>query len=198
MITFLHGTIAEKHPTRIVLDVGGIGYEVFIPLGSYDRLPEKNHECCVLTVDYVREDQHLLFGFMTEEERDVFLKLLSVSGIGPKLALSALSGLSVREVTASIVAGDIGMLSSISGVGKKIAERMVVELRDKFAEADTLAAASKLPEQAGYNQRARDAVMALISLGYKQMEAKKMITAIIQPDGEEISVEELVRKALTR
>lgn len=195
MITFLDGTIIEKHPTRVVLEVGGVGYEVFIPLGSYQRLPKEHQDCRILIVDYVREDQHILFGFMTEDERDVFLKLLSVSGIGPKLALSALSGLSVRKLASSIVAGDVQGLSSISGVGKKMAERMVVELRDKFAEPGVLEAASV---ESSTDLQVRDAVMALIALGFKQIQAKKMVADVSPPEGGGMPVEEIVREALTR
>ncbi len=98
MITFLRGELVEKHPTRAVLDVGGVGYEVMIPLSSYDRLPGKDEDCRLLTYDYVREDTHTLFGFATAPERDTFVMLLSITGIGPKLALSALSGMAVREL----------------------------------------------------------------------------------------------------
>ena len=133
MITFLEGTLVEKQPTRIVLAVHGVGYEVFIPLSSYDRLPEENAPCRILTHDHLREDAHLLYGFVTEAERGLFGMLLGISGIGPKTALSALSGLSVRDLKTAVVEGDVKRLSSISGIGKKTAERIVVELRHSLS-----------------------------------------------------------------
>ena len=126
MITFLDGEIVEKRPTDVVMSVHGVGYEVFIPLSSYDRLPSRGDACRILTIDHVREDTHCLYGFMTEPERHMFKLLMGISGIGPKLALSALSGLTVRELKVAVVEGDVKRLSSISGVGRKMAERMVV------------------------------------------------------------------------
>ena len=198
MITFLQGPLVEKAPDRAVMDVGGVGYEILIPLSSFERLPALNATCRIFIHDYVREDQHVLYGFMTEGERRLFGMLMSVNGIGPKLAISALSCLSVRELTTAIAGGDVRRLNTISGIGKKIAARLVVDLRDKIgagaaAEADTRLS----PEWAG-DQRLRDAIMALIALGYKQAEAQKMIAAVAPVPGEELTVESLVRKALAR
>lgn len=198
MITYLQGLLVEKVPDRIVLDVGGVGYEVLIPLSSYERLPAVKQSCRIMTFDYIREDQHVLFGFMTDPERRMFGLLMGVNGIGPKLAISALSCLSVRELTAAVAGGDVHRLSAISGIGKKIAARLVVELRDKVAVAEGAAAAAGLPAELSGNQRLRDAVMALIALGYKQAEAQKMIAAVMPVPGAEVSVEALVRKALAR
>lgn len=198
MITFLHGIIVEKQPTRVVLDVGGVGYEVFVPLSSYDRLPAKNESCRILTYDYLREDGHLLFGFMTEEERRMFILLMGASGIGPKLALSALSGLSIRELKAAVVEGDIKRLSSISGVGKKMAERIVVELRDKIGVGEGLEALTGAREMSADDLKARDAVLALIALGYKQEAARKMVAGVLRKGGvDDIkTVEDIIKKAL--
>jgi len=196
MITFLEGIIEDKQPTHLVLNVGGVGYEVIISLNSYDRLPTAGEKVRVLIHDHIREDAHVLFGFMTEDERRVFSLLLSVSGIGPKTALSVLSGMSVREVKVAIKDGDVKRLSSISGIGKKTAERMVVELRDKFTSGEILAASSgqSLTES---DVRLRDAVLALISLGYKRAEAQDMVLkASAQPSVNGADVETLVRKAL--
>ena len=197
MITFVDGEIESKHPTSVILNVGGIGYEVLIPLSSYDRLPSKGERCRILTVDYVREDQHSLFGFMTEEERRLFGQLLGISGIGPKLALSALSGLSVRELVLAVSEGDTKRLSSISGVGKKMAERMVVELRDKLSEADQLEAAATLTEIPEGDMISRDAAMALVALGYSDADAHKMVQKVIGEPGLD-TVEAIIRKALAR
>jgi len=197
MIIFLEGALVEKDPTRIVLSVGGVGYEVFIPLSSYDKLPSSGDSCRVLTYDHVREDTHALYGFLTPEEREMFLRLMDVSGIGPRLALTALSGLSVRELKAAVVRGDIARLSSVSGIGKKTAERIVLELRDKIGEGEAMEAvtAGASPEE---STRMRDAMLALISLGYKQAEAQKMVKDVVKTLGPDASVEETVRKALAR
>jgi Holliday junction DNA helicase RuvA len=196
MITFLDGIIEDKQPTHLVLNVGGVGYEVIISLNSYDRLPAAGAKARVLIHDHIREDAHVLFGFMTEEERRVFTLLLSVSGIGPKTALSVLSGMSVREVKVAIKDADVKRLSSISGIGKKTAERMVVELRDKFTAGEILAASSG-QSLAESDVRLRDAVLALVSLGYKRAEAQDLILkASAQPAMDGADVETLVRKAL--
>jgi len=197
MITFLEGIIEDKQPTHLVLNVGGVGYEVVISLNSYDHLPVAGQRVRVLIHDHIREDAHVLFGFMTEDERRVFALLLSVSGIGPKTALSVLSGMSVREVKVAIKDADIKRLSSISGIGKKTAERMVVELRDKFTSGEVLEAASAGAPGMESDVRLRDAVLALISLGYKRAEAQELILkASAQPSMNGADVEGLVRKAL--
>lgn len=197
MIAFLQGSIDEKQPGRVVLDVGGVGYEVFIPLSSYDRLPNPGQICRLLTHHHLREDAQQLFGFATAAERNMFRLLMTISGVGPKLALSALSSLSVRDLTLGIVQGDVKRLSTISGVGKRTAERMVVELKDKISEADALEAMAG-PEDLGPETAVvRDAVMALIALGYKQDDARKMVRAAAG-DAPPADVEALVRKALAR
>jgi len=198
MITFLHGTVVEKQPTRVVVDVNGVGYEILIPISSYDRLPSKNEKCRILTYDYVREDTHQIFGFMTEAERSMFVLLMNTSGIGPKLALSALSGLSVRELKAAVVEGDVKRLSSVSGVGRRMAERLVVELRHKIGEAEALEAVAGAGEVSERDMKARDAVMALIALGYKQEAARKMINAALREGAADESVESVIKSALAR
>jgi Holliday junction DNA helicase RuvA len=196
MITFLSGTVVEKHPTRVVLDVGGVGYEVFIPLSSYDRLPKTGETCRILTVDYVREDNHQLFGFMSEGERRMFLLLMATNGIGPKLALSALSGLTVREIKAAIVEGDVRRLSSISGVGKKMAERIAVECRDKIDRGEAMEAAAGGAEATEQEVKTRDAVLALVSLGYKQAAARKMVADATR-GADDLDVESIIKKSLS-
>jgi len=199
MITFLNGVVVEKMPMRLVLDVGGVGYEVFIPLSSYDLLPACEQECRILIYDHIREDLHKLFGFITENERKMFILLLSISGVGPKLALSALSGLSIRELTAAIAAGDVKRISSISGIGKKMAERIVVDLRDKIDQADIFDAVSGVRDVPENMVKIQDAVMALISLGYKQEPARKMVLGVMSANkGDDLSVEDIIKHSLAK
>ncbi len=197
MITFLRGILTEKQPTRVVLDVGGVGYEVAIPLSSYERLPSTGHEVRILTVYHVREDAHLLFGFMTEAERSLFGQLTAITGIGPKLALSALSGLSVRDLKAAVVEGDVKRISTISGVGKKMAERIVVELRHKLSAAESLEAVAGGTE-AAERGALRDALMALVALGYKQEDARKMVMRVQQDHPDVNDVERMIKIALSK
>lgn len=194
MITFLLGTLVEKQPTRLVLEVHGVGYEIFIPLSSFDRLPVEGASCKILTHDHLREDAHQLFGFITVAERDLFEMLLGISGIGPKTALSALSGLSVRDLKRAVVEGDLKRLSSISGIGKKTAERIVVELRHKLSAGEALEAVVSAAETT--DLRTRDAILALISLGYKQADAQQRIRAILPKLKPTTTVEDVVRAAL--
>jgi len=194
MITFVEGVLEEKDPTRVVVNVGGVGYELFIPLSSFDKLPPVGEKCRLLTYDHVREDVHSLFGFATGEEREMFLRLIDVSGVGPRLGLTTLSGLSVRDIKAAVVQGDVKRLSSISGLGKKTAERLVVELRDKIGEGEAMEAVAG-GEKTG-DTRMRDAMLALISLGYKQADASKKVRNVFPSMGTDATVEEVVRKAL--
>lgn len=194
MITFLEGVLEEKQPGRAVVNVAGIGYEVHVPLSSFDRLPPAGAKARILIYHHITEVSQSLFGFATAEERRMFTLLLGVSGIGPKTAVSALSGLSVRELKTALVESDVKRLSSISGIGKKTAERIIVELRDKFSSGEALEALSG-SEEMPTDSRLRDAALALISLGYKQADAQKMVKAAgLDPT---VSVEDLVRKALT-
>jgi len=196
MITYVRGSLAEKQPTRAVIDVHGIGYEILIPLSSYDRLPLLGEECHVLTIDYVREDNHQLFGFMSPEERDLFKLLTAISGIGPKLALSALSGLSVRELKLAVAEADIKRLSGIVGVGKKMAERMAVELRDKISEVEIMEA--RVGAEGGDTIVMRDAMLALVALGYTQEAARKMIEKVPEKERGTLGVEGIIKKALAK
>jgi len=198
MITFLRGELVEKQPTRAVLDVGGVGYEVLIPLSSFDRLPKTGEACRILTVDHVREDSHQLFGFMTETEREMFGLLMGITGIGPKLALSALSGLSVRDLKAAVVEGDIKRISSISGVGNKMAERIVVELRHKLSAGEALEAIAGVDDEGESKTELRDAMLALVALGYKQDDARKMVTKVTGAYPDATDVETIIKHALSK
>lgn len=199
MITFLHGRLTQALPTQATIDVNGVGYEVFIPLSSYDKLPAPGQPIEILTHLHVREDAHILYGFMTTAERDLFRLLVNhVSGIGPKLALAVLSGMSVNNFKGAVVNNDVAALSKISGVGKKTAERMVLELKDKVGVAAAWEAASATHAPTPEQEQANEAVLALIALGYKQVDAHKTVRDLQEREGAGKSAEELVRLALKK
>lgn len=197
MIAFLEGTLAEALPTQIVVNVHGVGYQVMIPLSSFERLPDIGAPVKILTHLAVREDAHVLYGFSSAGERDLFRLLLNhVTGVGPKIALAILSGLPVELFKAAVVAGDIAAISKISGVGKKTAERIVLELKDKVGVAAEWEASSARNAPSESDTRVHDAVLALISLGYKQVEAHKAVKRAIDLAGSTPPADELVRQAL--
>ncbi|MGC1481236.1 MAG: Holliday junction branch migration protein RuvA [Chthoniobacterales bacterium] len=198
MITFLEGKLDEALPTQIVVNVQGVGYQVLIPLSSFDRLPRVGEAIRVLTHLVVREDAHLLFGFMTVAERDLFRLLTqNVSGVGPKLALAVLSGMSVEDFKAMVVAGDVAALARTRGVGKKTAERMVLELKDKLGVVAEWEASSAKNAPTKQDAAIHDAALALISLGYKQVDAHKAIKRVIEIEGGgEVESDALVRQGL--
>jgi Holliday junction DNA helicase RuvA len=199
MITFLQGQLADALPTQVVVDVHGVGYEVLIPLSSFDKLPPPGQPVKLLTQLVVREDAHLLYGFMTEAERNLFRLLThTVSGIGPKTALNILSGISVTAFRGAVAAGDVKSLSQISGVGKKTAERIVVELRDKVGAAGAWEAASAKHALSAEDQKLNDAVLALMALGFKQAEAHDSVRAAQAVLGAGATVESLVRACLKK
>ena len=201
MITFVEGTLEEVLPTMIVVNAGGIGYQILIPLSSYNKLPVIGTRLRILTHHHVREDLQLLYGFSSAEERDLFRLLMAhVTGIGPKLALAILSGMAVDHFKSAVVTSDIAAISKISGVGKKTAERVVLELKDKLGVAAEWEAAAQMDGPAGSERHLHDAVLALISLGYKQVDAHKAVKAILPKLSKEspadISVEDVVREGL--
>jgi Holliday junction DNA helicase RuvA len=199
VITFLHGRLTHALPTQATIDVNGVGYEVLIPLSSYDKLPAAGHAIEILTHLHVREDAHTLYGFMTAAERDLFRLLVNhVSGIGPKLALAVLSGMSVNNFKTAVVNSDVTSLSKISGVGKKTAERMVLELKDKVGVAAAWEAASAAHAPTVEQEQVNEAVLALIALGYKQVDAHKTVRDLQEGEGAGKTAEELVKLALKR
>jgi Holliday junction DNA helicase RuvA len=165
MIARLNGLLIEKSPPLIVVDCAGVGYEVEVPMSTFYNLPEIGAKLSLLTYMVVREDAQLLYGFGTEQEKSTFKQLLKVNGIGAKSALSILSGVSIEELVQAVSMQEVGMLTRIPGIGKKTAERLLLELKDKFGAAG-LAAAGNLPKSATH-----DVLNALISLGYNDREA---------------------------
>lgn len=199
MITFLRGLLVSALPTQVTIEVHGVGYEVLIPLSSYDRLPPVGQEVHLWTHLAVREDAHVLYGFATEAERELFRMLINtVSGIGPKIALNILSGMNPTAFRGAVAGGDVKALSRISGVGRKTAERIVVELRDKIGAAGAWEASSEKRGLSPEDQKINDAVLALVALGFKQTEAHESVKAALALLGEEALVEDLVRVALKK
>jgi Holliday junction DNA helicase RuvA len=199
MITFLHGKLVDVLPTQVTVDVNGVGYELLIPLSSYDKLPPAGAEVKLLTHLAVREDAHVLYGFMTIAERELFRLLInSVSGIGPKTALNILSGMNATVFRGAVASADVRALSQISGVGKKTAERIVVELKDRIGPAGAWEATSAQRGLSPADQKINDAVLALIALGFKQLEAHDAVRAAQATLGPQAAVEELVRACLKK
>jgi Holliday junction DNA helicase RuvA len=199
MISFLQGKLVETLPTQVTVDVHGVGYEVLIPLSSYDKLPPVGGDVKLLTQLVIREDAHTLYGFATAVERDLFRMLVNnVSGIGPKTALNVLSGMNAVTFRGAVANSDVKALSQISGVGKKTAERIVVELRDKVGAAGAWEASSATRALSVADQKLNDAVLALMALGFKQLDAHDAVRASQAVLGAAASTEDLVRAALKK
>src|SRR5438128_1542378 len=199
MITFLHGTLVEALPTQVTVDIHGIGYEVLIPLSSYDKLPPPGQEVKLLTHLVVREDAHTLYGFMSAAERELFRLLINtVSGVGPRIAVNILSGINVTTFRGAVANGDVKVLSQISGVGKKTAERIVVELKDKIGAAGAWEALSAQRALSPADQKLNDAMLALLALGFKQLEAHDAVRKAQGALGPQTTVEALVRACLRK
>ena len=199
MISFLRGKLVEALPTQVTVEVNGLGYDVLIPLSSYDKLPQPGQETKLLTHLVVREDAHILYGFATTAERELFRLLINnVSGIGPKIALNVLSGISVTAFRGAVANNDVKALSQISGVGKKTAERIVVELKDKVGAAGAWEAASAQRALSPEDQKVNYAFLALMALGFKQIEAHDTVRKAQGSLGAQTTVEDLVRACLKK
>lgn len=199
MIAFIQGKLTEALPTQVTVDVHGIGYEILIPLSSFGKLPAPGQEVKLLTHLAVREDAHVLYGFVTAAERDLFRLLINtVSGIGPKIALNVLSGMNPTMFRGAVAGGDVKALSQISGVGRKTAERIVVELKDKIGAAAAWESSSAQRGLSEGDQKINDAALALMALGFKQPEAHEAVRAAQAVLGIQATVEELVRAALKK
>lgn len=194
MIAYLAGKLAEKSPLEVVVDVGGIGYAVSITAQSYEALPDGELPVKLFTYLHLREDIAQLYGFITEEERLVFKLLLSVSGVGPKMAQTILSGMDTMTLRETIVAGNSKALTNISGVGKKTADRIILELRDKITKLDLKTNLTSFV-QTDAGQARSDAFSALLSLGYSKPVAEKAMRAAIA-ESPTAKTDELIRIAL--
>jgi len=195
MFDYLEGRLATKAPTHIVLDVNGVGYEVHIPLSSYDRLGKVNDSVRILTYLHVRENLQQLYGFMTEKERGFFRLLLTVSGVGTRMALAILSGSSHSEIKRAIRKGDAGFLKTIPGIGKKLAERIVVELKEKVSDEEEW-----LSKSCRHHKKEEllwhDCIQALISLGYRQSVARGALHKALSQNAALLTAEELIKESL--
>lgn len=180
MIARLSGTVLDLRTDRLVLDVGGVGYDLAIPLGTFSALPPAGAKAAVYVHTHVREDALLLFGFYTPQEKYVFERLISVSGIGPKVALTVLSGLPLPDLIRAIVTQDARVLATIPGVGRKLAERLGVELKDKLAAYGASAGA---PAPTGEASAVEDAIGALENLGYKRAQAEQAVEKAVREVG---------------
>jgi Holliday junction DNA helicase RuvA len=202
MLTYIQGTLASASPLRAVIDVQGLGYEVSIPVTTAERLPSIGAQAKLFTLAVYREDSQALYGFATAEERDFFrLVVERVSGVGPRVALSIMSKLSLPMLRSAIAASDIGLLSKCPGIGKKTAERLVIELKDKVG----IGGSSPVTMPGGLDQvqhlspgdaKVQDAVLALVTLGYKPADADKAVRKALAAEGPEISSESLIKAAL--
>ena len=196
MISYLRGAILEKHPNQVIVDVQGVGYELTIPVSTYSTLPDTGVEAKLRVYTHVREDTLALFGFGTAQEKAMFERLIGVSGIGPKLAITVLSGLAAPDLVSAIRAGHLEALVRIPGIGKKTAERMVLELRDKLdAFGPTPAPVPGKPPKAAFNRDEEDAISALMNIGAQRAAAEAaVVKAKAEAPGEEFQA--LFRRAL--
>ncbi len=195
MISYLKGILAKKTPTELTIEVLGVGYAVHISLSTYELLPDINSELNILTHFHVREDAQMLYGFMTENEREMFRMLIGVSGIGPKMAQTILSGIRPDELVRMITVNAVSSLTTIPGVGRKTAERLVLELKDKVAKWEGSEKIIDLPNT-GASVRT-EALNALISLGFHREKAENTLRNILQEvNGKTVTVEELIKRAL--
>ena len=196
MITQLRGKILKSNVTNVVIDVGGVGYEVLVPLSTFDRLPPEGNDATILTYLHHTENKMSLYGFFTEAERELFKMLLTVSGIGPRVALGALSGSSVENLKAAISRGDVKLIKSIQGIGPKTAERIIVELKDKVGILPSYEELSRQLERSPEEKITADAVLALISLGYNQSTAHMAVKKVFEKHPGISEAEEIIKLSL--
>jgi len=196
MISSIRGQLVEKFPTHVIIENNGIGLEVLIPVSTFEKIGQQD-TATLLTYLHVREDALILFGFATPEERELFRDLLSVSGIGPKLAIGILSGSSVEQIYTHIANGDEANLTKIKGLGKKTAQRLILDLKDRASEKIKDAVPRRDPFMPVLNAQAEQSILAMMSLGYSKKEAEAAVARAITRSGAETTVEELIRIALS-
>jgi Holliday junction DNA helicase RuvA len=195
MIAFLRGKVLDKQPNRIIVDVSGVGYDVQVPLSTFYEVGEEGAEVTLRVYTHVREDALQLYGFLTDLERQVFERLIGISGIGPKLAIAVLSGMDSREVIAAIQRADVARLTGIPGIGKKTAERIVLELKDRLMKLASPVDAGAATGAAATDRLREDLLSALQNLGYHRPQAEKAIDAALKT-GADANFEQALRSAL--
>jgi Holliday junction DNA helicase RuvA len=196
LIAYLEGKLIEKNPTHLILEVGGVGYSVNIPVSTYSNLGKAGEMVKVLTYQHVREDELKLYGFSTKPEKELFELLISVNGVGPRLALSILSCVSVNQFQRSVLQEDLDVLTTIAGVGKKKAQRLIVELKEKLSKVDLGEEVDLRSKEIASIPAQDEAISALVSLGYTKLEAKKALERVLKDIDEVLPVEELIKRAL--
>ncbi len=196
MIAYLEGKLVEKNPTLLILEVNGVGYAVNIPVSTYGSLVETGQMVKILTYQHVREDELKLYGFSTKPEKELFELLIAVNGVGPRMALSILSCISVQEFQRSVLQEDLDVLTAISGVGKKKAQRLIVELKEKLSKVDLGERKDLREEEAILTPAVDEAALALMSLGYTKVDARRALDKVTEETKEALSVEELIKRVL--
>ncbi|MGB2804733.1 MAG: Holliday junction branch migration protein RuvA [Candidatus Zixiibacteriota bacterium] len=196
MIAYLEGKLIEKNPTLLILEVNGVGYAVNIPVSTYGSLVETGQMVKILTYQHVREDELKLYGFSTKPEKELFELLIAVNGVGPRMALSILSCISVQEFQRSVLQEDLDVLTAISGVGKKKAQRLIVELKEKLGKVDLGERKDMREEEAILTPAVDEAALALISLGYTKVDARRALEKVTNQANEALPVEELIKRVL--
>ncbi len=192
MYSYLKGVLSEKYPTIIIVDCNGVGYELFIPLSTYDKLPETGKVVKILVhYSFNESDGVRLFGFYSDEEKILFRQLINISKVGPKLALSVLSGLSVADLIHAVQIGDVNLITTIHGIGKKSAERLIIELKDKVGDITSISLEGDYPGTD--TELIQDAEIALLTLGYKRYDARKIISKLMKEN--DFSTSEEITKA---
>lgn len=196
MIAYLEGKVLYKSPEYAIVSVNGVGYQVFIPLSTFYDLPEVEGPVGLYAYTHVREDTLQLYGFKTMAEKSMFISLISVSGIGPKLAVNILSGIEPDQLEQAILVGDVGRITGIPGVGKKTAERIAMELRDKISKKTPVSSYASMPISSKDKRLYADAASALVNLGYKKVLAEAALTKVENENEGPLSLEELLKQAL--
>jgi len=198
MIHFLKGTLVEKHPTRLIIEVNNIGYDVHVTVNCSEQIGAVGEQVSILTYLHVREDILQLFGFISDKERQLFLQLISTPGIGPKKALAILSGSSVDDLQKYIVEENLTALTSLSGVGKKTAQRLIVDLKEKLTATYDMEHILPIEVRKERSNLVEEALLALVSLGYNQNAAHRAIHSLLSETSEKITLEELIKKTLKK
>jgi Holliday junction DNA helicase RuvA len=195
LIAFLRGRVLDKQPNRVIVDVAGVGYEVHVPLSTFYEVGDEGAEVSLRVYTHVREEALQLYGFLTDLERQVFERLIGISGIGPKLAIAVLSGMDSREVVTAIQRGDVARLTGIPGIGKKTAERIVLELKDRLTQLASPAVAGSAPEVSSGDRLRVDLLSALQNLGYHRPQAERAVDVALNANSD-MSFEQAVRASL--